>query len=100
MGVERRAGSCRALTAVLALIGALVAGMLSLGVALAAVAPDVKVTDHEYVKANARPADETITTCSKNNRQQNEPAAVNSKKPNIITSGSNDYCTVETTDGT
>ena len=45
--------------------------------------------------------DQTIKTCSTNNRQQNEPAAaVNPKNTKIITSGSNDYCTVETTNNT
>jgi hypothetical protein len=101
MEVQRRAGSRRAMVAVLALVGALAAGMLSLGVAMAAVLPDVAVTDQNYVKANGRPADETIRTCSNNNRQQNEPAAaVDPKNTKIITSGSNDYCTVETTDDT
>jgi hypothetical protein len=101
MELERRAGSRRALVAVLALLGALAAGMLSLGVALAAVAPDVKVSDQAYVKANGRAPDQTIKTCSTNNRQQNEPAAaVNPKNTKIITSGSNDYCTVETTNNT
>jgi hypothetical protein len=75
--------------------------MLSLGVALAAVSPDVEVTDHKDVKANGGPADKAIRECSTNNHRQNEPAAaVNPKNPKIITSGSNDYCTVETTGGT
>src|SRR5215210_440844 len=100
MAVERRK-PYRTLALGSALTLAFMVAVLGLGVAWAAVGPDVKVTDQVYVKANDRPADDTITTCSTNNRQQNEPAAaVDPQNPDIITSGSNDYCTVETTDGT
>jgi hypothetical protein len=100
MAVERRK-PYRTLALGSALTLAFMVAVLGLGVAWAAVGPDMKVTDQVYVKANDRPADDTITTCSTNNRQQNEPAAaVNPQNPDIITSGSNDYCTVETTDGT
>jgi hypothetical protein len=101
MGVYRRTGSRRAVLAMLALAGALVAALLGDGAALAAVSPDVAVSDQRDFRADGRPADETITTCSTNDRQQNEPAAaVNPNNTNITTSSSNDYCTVETTDNT
>ncbi|WP_425953739.1 sialidase family protein [Xylanimonas sp. McL0601] len=60
-------------------------------------------TDSPYVKANGRPAPagDAITACGTNRRQQNEPtAAVNPTSPAIVTSGSNDYCTVEIAGGT
>jgi len=59
--------------------------------------------DTPYVKANARtitPAD-AISVCGTNLRQQNEPtSAVDPTTPNVITSGSNDYCTVPLAGGT
>jgi hypothetical protein len=70
----------------------------------AAVSPDHPIsTDSPYVKANGRaaPAGDAITACGTNLRQQNEPtAAVNPTNPAIVTSGSNDYCTVELAGGT
>jgi hypothetical protein len=59
--------------------------------------------DAAYVKANGRTpsAGDAITTCGVNKRQQNEPtSAVDPANPDIITSGSNDYCTVELAGGT
>lgn len=82
---------------VIALLIALSAAFTVLGTAWAATA-DTSVTDREYVKANGAPPDATTTSCSTNNRQQNEPsAAVDPKDPRIIVAGSNDYCTAETT---
>lgn len=70
----------------------------------AAVSTDRPVSvDGPYVKANGRPAPagDAITACGTNRRQQNEPtAAVNPAAPAIVTSGSNDYCTVELAGGT
>lgn len=69
-----------------------------------AVEPDRPVSvDRPYVKANgATPSPgDAITACGANRRQQNEPtAAVDPADPSIITSGSNDYCTVELAGGT
>jgi len=82
-----------------ALIAAAALPLTIIAAAEAAVAPDRPVSvDNPYVKANGRvpaPGD-AITTCGTNRRQQNEPtSAVNPADPNVITSGSNDYCTVE-----
>ena len=67
--------------------------------ALAVVAPalgDVKITDRQYVRHDGG-TDVTITDCSTNNRQQNEPAAaVNPVQPEKMTAGANDYCAVPT----
>src|SRR3954454_17347764 len=65
----------------------------------AAAGPDHPASvDRPYVKANARaptPGDATAT-CGTNRRQENEPtAAINPRAPRIITSGANEYCTVE-----
>ena len=73
-------------------------------VADAAVGPDRPVSvDSPYVKANGRaptPGD-AITACGTNRRQQNEPtAAIDPAATTIITSGSNDYCTVQLAGGT
>jgi hypothetical protein len=60
-------------------------------------------TDAAYVKANDRPitAGDAISTCGPNLRQQNEPTvAIDPTMPNVVTSGSNDYCTVEIAGGT
>jgi len=57
--------------------------------------------DRPYVKANARPISPTdaISVCGTNLRQQNEPtSAVDPTTPNVITSGSNDYCNAEAPD--
>ena len=59
--------------------------------------------DTPYVKANARtiPPTDAISACGKNLRQQNEPtSAVDPTSPTVITSGSNDYCTVPLAGGT
>ena len=59
--------------------------------------------DAPYVKANGRAptAGDAITACGANRRQQNEPsAAVDARSPNIVVSGSNDYCTVPLAGGT
>jgi hypothetical protein len=90
---------------VLLAAGSLAAATVSLDASAdAAVSPDGPVTvDTSYVKANGRaptPGD-AITTCGTNRRQQNEPTvAVDPANTAIITSGSNDYCTVELAGGT
>ena len=85
-----------------------VAALLSLGAvaspARAAVGPDQPVSvDSPYVKANGRTPStgDAITACGENRRQQNEPtAAMDPANPDVVTSGSNDYCTVELAGGT
>src|SRR5689334_6407498 len=55
-------------------------------------------TEAQYVKANGSPITpgDAIQYCGANKRQQNEPtAAIDPTMTNVITSGSNDYCTVE-----
>jgi hypothetical protein len=92
-------------SAVLLAAGTVAAATVSLGAAAdAAVGPDRPVTlDSPYVKANGRtptPGD-AITTCGTNRRQQNEPtAAIDPANTAVVTSGSNDYCTVELAGGT
>jgi hypothetical protein len=70
----------------------------------AAVGPDRPVSvDSPYVKANGRAptTGDAITACGTNRRQQNEPtAAIDPAATNVITSGSNDYCTVQLAGGT
>lgn len=65
----------------------------------AAGGPDHAVSvDRPYVKANGRAptTGDAIATCGTNRRQENEPtAAINPRAPRIITSGANEYCTVE-----
>src|SRR3954451_21037429 len=65
----------------------------------AAAGPDHAVSvDRPYVKANggAPTTGDAIATCGTNRRQENEPtAAINPRAPRIITSGANEYCTVE-----
>lgn len=58
-----------------------------------------------YVKANGKPAppSDALSRCGVNQRQQNEPTAAVDPRPahtDIVTSGSNDYCTREVTGGT
>ena len=61
---------------------------------------DVKITDQAYVRHDGG-TDETIASCSVNNRQQNEPAAsVAPHDPSLMTAGANDYCPVPTTGDT
>src|SRR6476619_6455700 len=58
--------------------------------------------DAPYVKANGRPIvpGDAIAPCGTNRRQANEPtSAVDATSPAIVTSGSNDYCTVEVAGG-
>ncbi len=59
--------------------------------------------DTPYVKANGAsitPGD-AISGCGTNRRQQDEPtSAVDPSRPRVVTSGSNDYCTVELAGGT
>jgi hypothetical protein len=60
----------------------------------------VKVSDRAYVRYDGG-TDPVLAACSTNNRQQNEPAAsVAPHNPLLMSSGSNDYCTVPTTGGT
>lgn len=76
--------------------------LLALG-ALALVAPasaDAAVTDQAYVRHDGG-TDVTITDCSTNNRQQNEPSvAVDPINSEHAVAGSNEYCTTPTTGGT
>ena len=66
----------------------------------AAAASDVNVSDQSYIRHDGG-SDVSITQCSTNNRQQNEPtAAVSPQEPDRMTSGANDYCTVESFGGT
>lgn len=83
----------------------LAAAIVSLGSSAdATVSTDRPIsTDTPYVKANGAtpmPGD-AITTCGTNRRQQNEPTvAIDPVNTAIVTSGSNDYCTVELAGGT
>jgi hypothetical protein len=100
-----RARGPRRVTTFLATAAAALAVPLATGQAIAATAgPDRPISvDAHYVKANGAQATagDAITTCGVNRRQQNEPtAAVDPSDPDIITSGSNDYCTVELAGGT
>ncbi|HWJ82398.1 MAG TPA: sialidase family protein [Nocardioides sp.] len=78
--------------------------LLASTTAAADTGPDAPVsTDSPYVKANGRAptAGDAITACGGNRRQQNEPtAAIDPGNPDVITSGSNDYCTVQLAGGT
>jgi hypothetical protein len=81
-------------------VGGLSLVTLATGTATAAVSDgDEPVSvDTTYVKANDQPITpgDAIAACGANRRQQNEPtSAVDPTAPNIVTSGSNDYCTVE-----
>lgn len=77
--------------------------LLCCAVALTGISPgvaqtggDVKVSDQVYVRHDGG-SDQTIVSCSTNRRQQNEPAAaVSPTNADRMTSGANDYCTVET----
>lgn len=90
--------------AILAAASAAALPVALISVSEAAVSPDRPVTlDSPYVKANGRTpsAGDAITACGANRRQQNEPTvAVDPANASIITSGSNDYCTVELAGGT
>ncbi|CAI9401750.1 sialidase family protein [Nocardioides sp. T2.26MG-1] len=90
--------------ALVALVSAAVLPLAALSAANAVASPDRAVSvDSAYVKANGRTpsADDAIRACGTNRRQQNEPtAAVDPALPSVITSGSNDYCTVELAGGT
>ncbi len=95
---RNRLGVTIVTTAVLAL------PLVSASGAGAASGNDVPVSvDTPYVKANGRapsPGD-AIRDCGTNRRQQNEPtSAVDPTRATVITSGSNDYCTVPTAGGT
>jgi hypothetical protein len=70
-----------------------VTALASSGSALA----DVKISDRAYVRHDGG-SDQTIATCSVDNRQQNEPAAaVAPHDQSLMSAGANDYCTVPTT---
>jgi hypothetical protein len=100
----RRPALVRRGAAVLAAASAATLPLAFTSVAGAAVGPDRPVSvDSPYVKANNRPptTGDAITTCGTNRRQQNEPtAAIDPAATNVITSGSNDYCTVQLAGGT
>ncbi len=67
---------------------------------VAPVSADVKVTDQVYVRHDGG-VDVTITDCSTNNRQQNEPSvAVDPINSEHAVAGANEYCTVPTAGGT
>jgi hypothetical protein len=74
--------------------------LAALGVAMfvfaAPALADVKITDQSYVRQDGG-SDPVITTCSTDNRQQNEPTtSVSPTNASLMTAGSNDYCTVPT----
>jgi hypothetical protein len=75
------------------------AATLAVFTSLAAGGPaltDVKITDQAYVRHDGG-TDETIATCSTNNRQANEPAAsIAPHDPSLMSAGANDYCPVPT----
>ena len=91
-------------TALLAAVSALALPLALTGPAGAAVGADGAVSvDRPYVKANSRTpsATDAIRDCGANRRQQNEPtSAVDPSRPTVVTSGSNDYCTVDKAGGT
>jgi hypothetical protein len=100
-----RLRSSRGSTAVLAAAALTGAAALVGAPALAATTTgDQAVSvDAPYTKANGKPITpgDAIAFCGTNRRQQNEPtSAVDPRSPNIVTSGSNDYCTVEGAGGT
>jgi hypothetical protein len=83
----------------------------AVGIATAAQAADVKITDQPYVRHDGG-TDVTIADCSSDattaapggdgsgERQQNEPtAAVDPLTPTHMTAGANDYCTTQTIGG-
>ncbi|ABL84021.1 MULTISPECIES: sialidase family protein [unclassified Nocardioides] len=104
MAIHRHPSRLHRGIAVLAAVSAAVLPLALASVAEAAAGPDGPVSvDSPYVKANgaAPSTGDAITTCGTNRRQQNEPtAAVDPGNPSIVTSGSNDYCTVELAGGT
>lgn len=104
MAIINRSSRLRKGVALLAAVSAAALPLAVTAVSDAAVSPDRAVTlDSPYVKANGRtpsPGD-AITACGTNRRQQNEPtAAIDPANPSVVTSGSNDYCTVEIAGGT
>ena len=90
--------------ALVVVVSAAVLPFAAVTAASATVTPDRAVSiDSPYVKANGRTpsAGDAIRACGANRRQQNEPtAAVDPALPTVVTSGSNDYCTVEVAGGT
>ena len=100
-----RFGSSRGSRAVLGVAALTSAAAFAGAPAFAATSPgDGPVSvDAPYTKANAKPITpgDAIAACGTNRRQQNEPtSAVDPRSPNVVTSGSNDYCTVELAGGT
>lgn len=100
---HRRSGRRAAAVLVASATAALTAAGLTAGGAASA-APAASTTDGPvsqdaaYVKANGSPVTtgDAISACGSNNRQQNEPtSAIDPTEPSVVTSGANDYCTVE-----
>ena len=90
-----RSPSWRAIAATLAALA-----LMTTAGPVAAAPADVKVSDRPYVRHDGG-SDISTALCSTNNRQQNEPtAAVSPQNTSRMTSGANDYCTVESFGGT
>ncbi len=106
MATTHRRSSLRRGVAVLAAISAAALPIAVTSTADAAVSADRPISvDSPYVKANGRTPSvgDAITACGANRRQQNEPTAAVDPAAgyqNVITSGSNDYCTAELAGGT
>src|SRR4051794_7071186 len=103
-GLLRTRSPLRRGTALLAAAAAALAIPLAIAPARAASGPDGPISvDTPYQKANhATPSPgDAILDCGQNRRQQNEPtAAIDPGDTSVITSGSNDYCTVDKAGGT
>lgn len=101
---SRRLGPSRSHLGLVAAVGLTIVPFTVLPAQATDAGPDVPVSvDTAYGKANNKPIsdDDAISRCGTNRRQQNEPtSAVDPTRPSVVTSGSNDYCTVELAGGT